>query len=150
MCVRVCECLGGGALWTCLLFLTESKWRVCARWQGLFHQTHTNCGRTPQRDVPSMQNVSWTVSVLIWLTPGKRLWYGFYGKSLDASWHEKKIQHCILFYFFFPPELLKAGEPFSASTWLVFSFWYKSLEFWKGTVVHTNSLLLLSIVDKSV
>lgn len=27
-CVR--EFLGGGALWLCLLFLTESKWRVCA------------------------------------------------------------------------------------------------------------------------
>ncbi len=54
-----------------------------------------------------------------------------------------------ILFFLFPPERLKAGESFSASTWLVFSFWYKSHDFWKGTVVH-NSLSLLSIVDKSV
>lgn len=134
--MHACEFLGGGGLWLCLLFLTESKWRVCTPWQGMFHQTYTNCGKDSAERHPhnaecqlnglrSYLTYSRQTS-LIWII-WKITW------SNLACW--KQIQHC----FFFHPELLKAAEPFSPSTCLVFSSWYESLEFWKGTVVHTNS-----------
>lgn len=59
-------------------------------------------------------------------------------KITQSEWLcSMQIQHCII-------ALLKDAEPFSASTWCFPSD--RNLEFWKGTVVHTNSLLLLSLM----
>lgn len=87
-----------------------------------------------------MPKDSWTVSALIWRASSKRLW----------SWKSLKANGCVRSKFsiasslFIPIELLKDAEPFSASTWYFPSD--RNLEFWKGTVVHTNSLLLLSLM----
>lgn len=142
---RTREC--AEAVRTCLLFLTESKRESLSSSTGrLFIKHGRRVEELRRRPLDAEQHPERLRSYLTYL--GR---VGLFMYTDSGGNHSELLgRFGVALFCFFPRELLKACEPFSPSTWLVFSSWYKSLYFWKVTLVHTNSPLLLSNVDKSV